>query len=116
MTVCDVKWLKAVDGNPVGRVVTGVERDELVDKWERMGLVEVIPVDAPDEGAEGAPESRENGSLAEVPAVAGAESPEPSVLDTKAVWRRFLDSHDIPYRRGATKNELIRAWEERDDG
>ena len=116
MTVCDVKWLKAVDGNPVGRVVTGVERDELVDKWERMGLVEVISVDAPDEKAEGAPEAREKGSLAVVQEEAGAESAEPSVLDTKAVWRRFLDSHDIPYRRGATKNELIRAWEERDDG
>lgn len=116
MTVCNVKWLKAVDGNPAGRVVTGVERDELVDKWERMGLVEVIPVDAPDENDVDTPKTRENGSLAEVPADTGAESPEPSVLDTKAVWRRFLDSHDIPYRRGATKNELISAWEERDDG
>lgn len=116
MTVCDVKWLKAVDGNPVGRVVTGVERDELVNKWERMGLVEVIPVDAPDAGAASAPESREKGSLAVVQAEAGAEPVEPSVLDTKAVWRRFLDSHNIPYRPGATKNELIRAWEERDDG
>ena len=31
MTVCNIKWLKSVDGNPVGRVVTGVERDELVE-------------------------------------------------------------------------------------
>lgn len=116
MTVCNIKWLKSVDGNPVGRVVTGVERDELVDKWERMGLVEVIPVDAPDDGAEEAPETRETVPLAEFQAGLGAVPPEPSVLDTKAVWRRFLDSRDIPYRRGATKSELISAWEERDDG
>ena len=112
MTVCDVKYLKAVDGNPVGRVVTGVERDELVDKWERMGLVEVTPVGAPDEGAADAPETSDAAPAAAV----GAETGEPSVLDTKAVWRRFLDSREIQYRRGATKNELIRAWEERDDG
>ena len=116
MTVCNVKWLKAVDGNPVGRVVTGVERDELVEKWERMGLVEVIPVDAPDDKAAGTPETRETVPVAAVPAEVGLVPPEPSVLDTKAVWRRFLDSHDIPYRRGATKTELISAWEERDDG
>mgnify|MGYP001291927044 CR=1 FL=1 len=116
MAVCNIKWLKAVDGNPVGRVVTGVERDELVDKWEQMGLVEVIPVDAPDEKAVDAPESRETVPLAAGEAGLGFGPEEPSVLDTKAVWRGFLDSRDIPYRRGATKNELIRAWEERDDG
>ena len=116
MTVCDVKWLKAVDGNPVGSVVTGVERDELVDKWERMGLVEVIPVDAPDAGAASAPKTRDTVPVAVVQAEVGAEPQEPSVLATKAIWRRFLDSHDIPYRRGATKTELIRAWEERGDG
>ena len=116
MTVCNIKWLKSVDGNPVGRVVTGVERDELVDKWERMGLVEVIPVDAPDDGAEEAPETRETVPLAAIPAGVGFVPDEPTVADTKAVWRGFLDSHDIPYRRGATKTELIRAWEERDDG
>lgn len=116
MTVCNMKWLKSVDGNPAGRVVTGVERDELVEKWEQMGLVEVIPVDAPDDGAQEAPESREKGSLAEFQAGLGAVPQVPSVLATKAVWRRFLDSRDIPYRRGATKSELISAWEERDDG
>ena len=116
MTVCNVKYLKAVDGNPVGRVVTGVERDELVDKWERMGLVEVIPADAPDSGAADTPEPRETVPLAAVPAEVGDVPPVPSVLATKAIWRRFLDSHDIQYRRGATKNELITAWEERDDG
>lgn len=114
MQLCNVKWLKAVDGNPVGREVSGVVRDELIDKWEQMGLIRVTPADAGDGTT---PET----ALGDTQAVPQPdpdheEGDDPSggatpiLSDTKAVWRDWLDSHGIEYRPGATKAELIEAW------
>ena len=115
--ICDVKFLKAVDGNPVGRVVRGVERDEMIDKWEKMGLLSVSP-------AEGAPESRENGpTAAERPAPApephsddtdapvGVEAPKASAR--KSEWAAFLTMQGVDVPDDATKAEMIEAWDSR---
>ena len=115
--ICDVKFLKAVDGNPVGRVVRGVERDEMIEKWEKMGLLSVSP-------AEGAPESRENGAMAdERPAPApephnddddaptGIQAPKAS--DRKAEWAKFLTEQGVDVPADATKAEMVEAWESR---
>ena len=115
--ICDVKFLKAVDGNPVGRVVRGVERDEMIEKWEQMGLIRVSP-------AEGAPESRENGAMAaDQPAPApvgpngdddaptGAEAPKASAR--KSEWAEFLTEQGVDVPADATKAEMVEAWESR---
>lgn len=114
MQLCNVKWLKAVDGNPVGREVSGVVRDELIDKWEEMGLIRVTPADAGDGTP---PETGLGGTLAAPqPAPVPEEGGDPSGgstpvrSDPKAVWRDWLDRHGIKYRSGATKAELIEAW------
>ena len=116
MQLCDVKWLKAVDGNPVGREVSGVVRDELIDKWEEMGLIRVTPTDAGDgttpETALG--DTQAVPQAAPVPEEGGDPSggATPVQSDPKAVWRDWLDRHGIEYRAGATKAELIEAWDE----
>lgn len=116
MQLCNVKWLKAVDGNPVGREVSGVVRDELIDKWEEMGLIRVTPTDA-DDGT--TPETALGGTQADpqaAPAPKEGEGPAdgatPVQSDPKAVWRDWLDRHGIEYRSGATKAELIEAWDD----
>lgn len=121
MQLCNVKYLKAVDGNPVGREVSGVVRDELIDKWEKMGLIRVTPADADDgttpETALGdtqsAPGDTQSAPQADpVPEEGGDPSggATPVRSDPKAVWRDWLDRHGIEYRSGATKAELIEAW------
>lgn len=115
--ICDVKFLKAVDGNPVGRVVRGVERDEMIEKWEQMGLIRVSP-------AEKAPESRENGPVAaEHPdpaheggdgdpgAPVGVEAPKASAR--KFEWAAFLTMQGVDVPDDATKAEMVEAWESR---
>ena len=114
MQLCNVKYLKAVDGNPVGREVSGVVRDELIDKWEEMGLIRVTPADAADGNP---PETALGGTQADPqPDPDPEEGDDPSGgatpvrSDPKAVWRDWLDRHGIEYRSGATKAELIEAW------
>lgn len=116
MQLCNVKWLKAVDGNPVGREVSGVVRDELIDKWEAMGLIRVTPTDA-DDGTP--PETVVSGTQADPQSDPGPEEggdfsggATPVRSDPKAVWRDWLDRHGIEYRSGATKAELIEAWDD----
>ena len=115
--ICDVKFLKAVDGNPVGRVVRGVERDEMIEKWEKMGLLSVSP-------AEGAPESRENGPTAaeqpdpapeshndDIDVFTGIQAPKASAR--KFEWAAFLTMQGVDVPADATKAEMIEAWESR---
>ena len=115
--ICDVKFLKAVDGNPVGRVVRGVERDEMIDKWEKMGLLSVSP-------AEGAPESRENGPVAADQPVPAHEGPSddddapvgveaPKASARKSEWAAFLTMQGVDVPADATKAEMIEAWDSR---
>ena len=114
MQLCNVKYLKAVDGNPVGREVSGVVRDELIDKWEEMGLIRVTDTDEADgtppetdvEGSQATPEP----SPAPVGGGGSLDGATPVLSDPKRVWRDWLDRHGIEYRSGATKAELIEAW------
>ena len=115
--ICDVEFLKAVDGNPVGRVVRGVERDEMIEKWEKMGLLRVSP-------AEDAPESRENGPTAAEQPDPAPESPNddpdapvaveaPKVSARKFEWAAFLTMQGVNVPDDATKAEMIEAWDSR---
>lgn len=121
MTTCSVKFLKAVDGHPVGRVIAGVQRDSLIDKWADMGLIEVKDDTPPQPEETAAPDGApETGETAPVAADDGDPAPEGGVPPTtarKAVWRDFLDGEGIDYPTGATKADMIEAWEqERADG
>lgn len=115
--ICDVKFLKAVDGNPVGRIVRGVERDEMIEKWEKMGLLSVSP-------AEGAQESRENGPTAAEGPVPSTEAHHddtdapvdveaPTASARKSEWAEFLAEQGVDVPADATKAEMIEAWESR---
>jgi hypothetical protein len=114
MQLCNVKYLKAVDGNPVGREVSGVVRDELIDKWEEMGLIRVTPTDetdgTPPETALGDTQAVQQPSLDPTEGGDPFGGATPVLSDPKAVWRDWLDRHGIEYRSGATKAELIEAW------
>lgn len=121
MTTCSVKFLKAVDGHPVGRVIAGVQRDSLVDKWADMGLIEVND-EAPPQPAEtaapdGAPNQRDTAPVAADDGDPAPEVGAPPLTARKAVWRDFLDREGIAYPAGATKQDMIETWEhERADG
>lgn len=121
MTVntCSVKFLKAVDGHPVGRVIEGVVLDAMVEKWADMGLIEVQggePEPEAAEAAEGAPKTAEAAPVAADEGEAAPESDAPPPSAVKAVWRDFLDSEGIEYPAGATKAAMIEAWEAAADG
>lgn len=114
MRVCSVKFLKAVDGNPVGRVVSGVVLDEMIEKWVRLGLVEVVggwPAgDTPNQARRG---SLAGVGAAPAPVEGGGVSnaAEPSRRAVKAEWRRWLTARGVDYPASATKAELIALWE-----
>ena len=121
MTTCSVKFLKAVDGHPVGRVIAGVQRDSLIDKWADMGLIEVNDEAPPQPEESAAPDSAPNQrETAPVAADDGDLAPEggaPPPSAVKAAWRDFLDGAGIEYPAGATKQEMIETWQqERADG
>lgn len=120
MQLCNVKYLKAVDGNPVGREVSGVVRDELIDKWEEMGLIRVTPADAADETP---PETALGGTLAapqpapaheshndDDDAPTGIQAPKASAR--KFEWAAFLTMQGVDVPDDATKAELIEAWDD----
>lgn len=123
MTVntCSVKFLKAVDGHPVGRVIEGVVRDAAIEKWADMGLIEVQggePEPEPEavEAAEGAPKTAVAAPVAADEGEVAHEGDAPPPSAVKAVWRDFLDSEGIEYPAGATKAAMIEAWEAAADG
>ena len=120
MTTCSVTFLKAVDGHPVGRVIAGVQRDSLIDKWADMGLIEVHDEapPQPEEAAapDSAPNQRDTAPVAADDDDLAHEGGPPPTTARKAVWRDFLDSEGIEYPTGATKSEMIAAWEAAADG
>lgn len=128
MNTCSVKFLKAVDGHPVGRVIEGVVLDAMVEKWADMGLIEVQggepepeaaePEPEPEavEAAEGAPKTAVAAPVAADDGEVAPEGDAPPPSAVKAVWRDFLDSEGIEYPAGATKAAMIEAWEAAADG
>lgn len=120
MQLCNVKWLKAVDGNPVGREVSGVVRDELIDKWEEMGLIRVTPTDesdgTPPETALGDTQAVQQPSLDPVeggdPFGGATGIPVPKASARKFEWAAFLTMQGIDVPADATKAEMIEAWDD----
>lgn len=83
MWTCDIRWLVAVEGHKPGDEQYEVAHDEMMDQWERMGLLRILTTTRPTAPTEAAPRKE---------------------------WVAFLESRGVEYPAKATKAQLVEVW------
>lgn len=100
MYTCDIKWLIAVEGHKPGDEQHGLAHDEFIDQWAGMGLLRITRTDKVPGLAPG--------GIA--PTRFAPPQPPPRNASREA-WFKFLRDEGIDLPSGASRGDMIRAWE-----